>query len=149
VLALLRRTSLLPTLQPLQSEYLRSYWLPVGAAASVLALVPSLNQSKLTFACLALLGQVALYGSLIRMFEPSTDTKEGEYMQQRLTPLVRDIACRAIGVLMLLAAAMSLVLSPTATLSVGKAVLVGSIKATHWIVVFWIVGVPSPAYSLV
>jgi hypothetical protein len=116
--------------------------------ASVIALAPSLSQSRLVFAGVALLGQVALYGCLIRIFEPSADTKEG-YMQRALPSLIRDVAYRAIGVLVLLAVAMSLVLLPASTVYVGKVVLVGILKATHWVFLFWIVGPSSPLYSRV
>ncbi|KAH7393897.1 hypothetical protein DE146DRAFT_111126 [Phaeosphaeria sp. MPI-PUGE-AT-0046c] len=138
VLALLRRTTILPSLQQTHSEYLHSAWLPIGAALSIVILAPSLSSSKLAMAGLALLGQIGLYGSLIRMFEPNVDTMATN-MQRPLLRVVRDIAFRAMGTILPLAIAVPLMLLPGFSIHTVQTIFVGIIKAMHWLALFSII----------
>jgi hypothetical protein len=143
VLATSRRTNYLPRLHHSYPDYVQSAWFPIGAAAaSIVVLAPSLSYSKLVFAVMAYVGQLGLYDTLIRIFEPNTERNES-YGYRSLNTVVKDISYRVLVGLALLAVALPLVSSHGSAPYIVRIFLVGSIKAIHWIVMFWVVRTPN------
>jgi hypothetical protein len=106
-------------------------------AASVLALVESDNPRLLAISGTALLGLVSVYGILIHAYEEDT-VHLGDSSQKPMSMFIRAIASRTAGVLAFLAVILLFVWLPDAPLTF-KTFAAGSLKAVHWIIVFWIV----------
>ena len=90
-----------------------------------------MTQSKLVTAIMAVPGLAALYMSLIRMYE-TKNAHIDEQVRLKLHLMVRAIATCAICTSAFLTILMP-VLNPDTTLSVGKVLLLGTVKAVHWI----------------
>ncbi|KAF1945045.1 hypothetical protein EJ02DRAFT_419835 [Clathrospora elynae] len=138
VLVALRRTAFLPCLQRSHPEYLRSKWLPLGiGATSVLALAPTHDTGRLVLASLTLTGLVGLCASFIRVFEQDYNHIDG-LERLGIARVVRAIGFRALALLAVVAISLTLMLLPGRIPSIATAFFAGSIKAAHWIAIFWL-----------
>jgi hypothetical protein len=137
LLVALRNASYLPRLSPSTAEHLQSQWLCTGVgAASALALARSYNLTSLGIGAVVLLGLTGFYSILVRIYEQDA-TQIGQSLSSGLVFLLKAIASRAAGVLALLVVGMLLIWSPGARPSFWNLVA-GSMKAVHWVVMFWI-----------
>jgi hypothetical protein len=104
-----------------------------------LALVPIDKPSKLALAWLPLLGSVGLYSALVRIYEQDGEQVNTGSTSWKEVPILRAIALRAVGLLVALVIILMSVLLPGRGPNLGQAVVAGSLKATHWIAVSWLV----------
>ncbi|KAI2483567.1 CAP10 domain containing protein [Pyrenophora tritici-repentis] len=132
-----RRTSILTRLHTSLPGYIRYIWLAFGIGAVLfVALVPSSDISRLAIAVPAAFGLLGMYGALIHILGQEIDQIDGRD-RFVLGHAVRDIAFRAIGLLAMVAVILMMTAMSAGGLSIIKALMAGSIKAAHWIAVFW------------
>ncbi|KAH7115830.1 hypothetical protein B0J11DRAFT_111677 [Dendryphion nanum] len=139
ILVGLRRTMLLPSLRQSHPEHIRSVvWLPfVIGAVSVIVLAPPLDLGRIAFAGPALVGLAGTYAFLIHMFE-SEIGNTGPPATSGCVRIVRAIAYRTIGTLVISAIVLMFLLLPGTTPNLGRALLAGFVKAAHWIIALWL-----------
>lgn len=101
-------------------------------------LLPSLDYVQAAFSALAVVGLVGIYAVLIKIFELDADLSVVS-VQLRIADVVRAVAVRTILLLLMLVVVLIFLLLPGGTLSISKVLLGGFAKATHWILLFWIV----------
>lgn len=140
LLVALRSASYLPRLPPSTAEHLQLQWLCRGAgAASALALARSYSLRFLGIGAVVLLGLTGFYSILVRIYEEDA-TQIGQSLSSGLVFLLKAVACRAAGALGLLAVGILLVWPPSAVPTFWT-LAAGSIKAVHWVIMFWIVSI--------
>ena len=133
-----RRTSLLTRFHESLPEYVRYTWLVCAIGAALLAaLVPSLEIETLAFAVPTALGVGGIYTSLLYIFGQDYDQLDGGE-RAGIRRVVFSIASRAIGLLAIVGIVLEGVW-PGSTLAVTNAALAGSLKAAHWIAIFYVV----------
>lgn len=116
----------------------RHSWLALSMGVMLLlSVVPSLDTKQLAFAAPTALGLIGIYGSLIHLFGRFSGEIHGQ-VRSHARHVIFSIAIRAIGLLAMMATIIMFVW-PGNTLSTINAVFTGSMKAAHWVVIFWLV----------
>ncbi|RMZ73478.1 glycosyltransferase family 90 [Pyrenophora seminiperda CCB06] len=132
-----RRTSIFTHLHERLPGYVRYIWFASGIGAILfVCLIPTFDIVRLLFAAPTALGLLGTYGALIYVLGQDVEQIDGRE-RLGLRHAVRAIALRVIGILAMVAVILMVMPFSGSALSMSKAFVGGSVKAAHWIVIFW------------